>query len=164
MTCMSAHACVCLSSVPCPRASLLCLNLLCNVAGACLHENSHLYLDSPILIPKDGPARSAWLGWHAGDTSHAHRKAMMAEVWPAVTHDSSWPAVTAGPRSVELTGFSFRYGPDTFPRHFLSPIHSQGELTLVVPWTKLSYQRGTRPQAEGSYPAPQPSSLNGPFS
>lgn len=83
------------------------------------------------------------------------------------THDSSdvpWPAVTAGPCSVALTGFSFRYGPDPFPSHFLSLIHnsSQGELALV-PWTKL-YQGGTCPRAEGSYPAPQPSSLNGLFS
>lgn len=151
MICVSVRARVCLSSAPCPRGSLLCLNLLCNGAGACLHESSHSYLGSPIPIPKDGPARSAWLGWHAGDTSHAHRVAKCGEQW---THGPNvpWPAVTAGPHSVELTGSSFRYDLDTFQSHFLSPIHnlSQGELVLAAPWTK-----GTSPEAEGSYPAPQ---------
>jgi hypothetical protein len=88
------------------------------------------------------------------------------EQWTHDSPDVPWPAVTVSPRSVGLTGSSFRYGPDTFQSHFLSPIYnlSQGELALGVPWIKLSYEGGKCSQAEGFYPVPQSSSLNGHFS
>lgn len=138
MICVSAHARVCLSSAPCPWVSLLCLNLLCNGTGAYVHEDSHSYLGSSILIPKDGPVRPAWLGWHAGMLGMPTGKLRWQKYGEQWTHDSSevaWPAVTVSPRSVELTSSSFRCDLDTFQNHFLSPIHnlSQGELALVVP-------------------------------
>lgn len=62
MICVSIHARVCLSSAPCSEGSLLCVNLLCSGAGACLHAPSHSHLGSPTLIPRHGPGKSAWLG------------------------------------------------------------------------------------------------------